>query len=240
MKIKYKRIILKISGESLSDSKHLEVLDGAKITEIAKIIKLLNQNNVEIGIVIGAGNIFRGKLAESLNIDRTDGDYMGMLGTVINCLALSSSLEKMGIETRVMSAIQVNQICEPYRYKKARAHLARHIIVFFAGGTGNPYFTTDSCASLRALEMNCDAILMGKNGIDGVYDSDPKINKNAKFIKNLTYDDIIRLNLKVMDQTSIAMLKDHGIEVRIFSMKDPNNFLKVVKGEDIGSTIKEK
>lgn len=240
MESKYKRIILKISGEALVDESNHEVLDGKKIESIAKTLKLLHDNNVEVGVVVGAGNIFRGKLSDELNIDRTDADYMGMLGTVINCVAISSCLEKMGIETRVMSAIQVNQICEPYRYKKARAHLARHIIVFFAGGTGNPYFTTDSCASLRALEMNCDAILMGKNGIDGVYDCDPKINKNAKFIKNLTYDDIIRLNLKVMDQTSIAMLKDHGIEVRIFSMKDPNNFLKVVKGEDIGSTIKEK
>ena len=239
MNIKYKRIILKISGESLSDQSRLEVLDGNKVNAIAKTVKELNENNVEIGIVIGAGNIFRGKLAESLHIDHTDGDYMGMLGTVINCLALSSALEGMGVETRVMSAIQVNQVCEPYRYKKARSHLAKHTVVLFAGGTGNPYFTTDSCASLRALEMNCDAILMGKNGIDGVYDSDPNINKNAKFLKNLTYDEIIQKNLQVMDQTSVAMLKNHGIEVRIFSMADPKNFLRVVQGEDIGSTIKE-
>ena len=240
MNIKYKRIILKISGESLSDQSRLEVLDGNKVDAIAKTVKELNENNVEIGIVIGAGNIFRGKLAESLHIDHTDGDYMGMLGTVINCLALSSALEGMGVETRVMSAIQVNQVCEPYRYKKARSHLAKHTVVLFAGGTGNPYFTTDSCASLRALEMNCDAILMGKNGIEGVYDSDPNINKNAKFLKNLTYDEIIQKNLQVMDQTSVAMLKNHGIEVRIFSMADPKNFLRVVQGEDIGSTIKEK
>jgi len=240
MNIKYKRIILKISGESLSDQSRLEVLDGNKVDAIAKTVKELNENNVEIGIVIGAGNIFRGKLAESLHIDHTDGDYMGMLGTVINCLALSSALEGMGVETRVMSAIQVNQVCEPYRYKKARSHLAKHTVVLFAGGTGNPYFTTDSCASLRALEMNCDAILMGKNGIDGVYDSDPNINKNAKFLKSLTYDEIIQKNLQVMDQTSVAMLKNHGIEVRIFSMADPKNFLRVVQGEDIGSTIKEK
>jgi len=239
MNIKYKRIILKISGESLSDQSRLEVLDGNKVDAIAKTVKELNENNVEIGIVIGAGNIFRGKLAESLHIDHTDGDYMGMLGTVINCLALSSALEGMGVETRVMSAIQVNQVCEPYRYKKARSHLAKHTVVLFAGGTGNPYFTTDSCASLRALEMNCDAILMGKNGIDGVYDSDPNINKNAKFLKSLTYDEIIQKNLQVMDQTSVAMLKNHGIEVRIFSMADPKNFLRVVQGEDIGSTIKE-
>jgi len=240
MKIKYKRIILKISGESLSDKTNLDVLDGEKINNIANTVKLLNENGVEIGIVIGAGNIFRGKFADSLKIDRTDADYMGMLGTVINCLALSSALERMGVETRVASAIQVNQVCEPYRYKKARSDLSKHIVVLFAGGTGSPYFTTDSCASLRALEMKCDAILMGKNGIDGVYDSDPNKNKNAKFLKNLTYDDIIQKNLQVMDQTSIAMLKNYGIEVRIFSMSDPNNFLKVVQGEDIGTTIKEK
>lgn len=238
--MKYKRIILKISGEALSDHNDLEILDGVKIKQIADTVKLLHDNGVEIGIVIGAGNIFRGRLAESLNIDETDGDYMGMLGTVINCLALSSAIEKLGVETRVMSAIQINQVSEPYIYKKARSHLENKRVVLFAGGTGNPYFTTDSCASLRALEMKCDAILMGKNGIDGVYDSDPKINKNAKFIKSLTYNDIIQKNLKVMDQTSVAMLKDHNIEVRIFSMADPLNFLRVVEGEDIGSTIKEK
>lgn len=240
MKMKYKRIIIKISGEALAREDKCEVLDGKKVKAIAENIKTVHDNGVEIGIVIGAGNIFRGKLADELSIDRTDGDYMGMLGTIINCLALSSALEKLGVETRVMSAIQVNQVSEPYRYKKARSHLDRKIVVLFAGGTGNPYFTTDSCASLRALEMNCDAILMGKNGVDGVYDSDPKTHKDAKFLKELTYDDIIKNNLKVMDQTSIAMLKEHNIEVRIFSMDDPLNFLRVVSGENIGSTIKEK
>lgn len=240
MNTKYKRIILKISGESLADEKNLQVLDDKKIHDIAETVKILHDNNVEIGIVIGAGNIFRGKLADSLHIDHTDADYMGMLGTIINCLALSSALEAIGVETRVMSALQVNQVSEPYRYKKARAHLDNKIVVLFAGGTGNPYFTTDSCASLRALEMNCDAILMGKNGIEGVYDSDPKVNKDAKFLKNLTFNDIIKNNLQVMDQTSVAMLKEHHIEVRIFSMNDPKNFLKVVQGEEIGSTIKEK
>lgn len=239
MLTKYKRIILKISGEALADEKNLNVLDGKKVEEIAKTIKFLHENDVEIGIVIGAGNIFRGKLADTLKIDRTDADYMGMLGTVINCLSLSSVLERMGVETRVCSAIQVNQVSEPYRYKKARSHLDSKIVVLFAGGTGSPYFTTDSAASLRALEMNCDAILMGKNGVDGVYDSDPRINKNAKFLKELSYDEIIQNNLKVMDQTSIAMLKGSGIVVRIFSMSDSNNFLKVVQGEDIGTTIKE-
>jgi uridylate kinase len=239
MQNKYKRIVLKISGESLLSDKGHDIFDSSKLDDIAKTIKLLHENDVEIGVVIGAGNIFRGKLSEKTGIDHTDADCMGMLGTLINCLAISSKLEKIGVPTRVLSAIPMNKVCEEYNYKNARRYLKEHIVVFYAGGTGNPFCTTDSCAALRALETHSDAILMGKNGIDGVYDKDPNLFKDAKFIKNLTYEEILKLDLKVIDQSSAAMLKGHNVEVKIFSAKDTNNFLKVINGEDIGTTIKE-
>ena len=237
--MKYKRIILKLSGEALADKKDGTILDNEKLKNIALAVKQMHDAGVQVGIVIGAGNIFRGKIASKIGIDQTNGDYMGMLGTIINCTALSSALEKIGVTTRVMSAIDVNKIAEPYIYKRAIAHLECNKVVLFAGGTGNPYFTTDTCASLRALEINADAILMAKNGVDGVYDSDPRINKDAKFLKHLTYHDIIEKNLNVMDQTSITMLIGKHKEVRIFSMDDINNFMKVIEGENIGSTITE-
>lgn len=237
--MKYKRIILKLSGEALADKSDGTILDNEKLKNIALAVKLMHEAGVEIGIVIGAGNIFRGKIASKIGVDQTNGDYMGMLGTIINCIALSSALEKIGVTTRVMSAVEVNKIAEPYIYKKAIAHLNCHKVVLFAGGTGNPYFTTDTCASLRALEINADAILMAKNGVDGVYTDDPKTNKSAKFIKKLTYKDIINKNLHIMDQTAITMLEGSKKEVRIFSMDKIENFIKVINGDDIGSTIME-
>jgi len=236
---KYKRIILKLSGEALSCKDDSSIIDPNKLETIAKAVKLIHEAGVEIGIVIGAGNIFRGQFADSIGVDRTNGDYMGMLGTIINCIALSSALERNGLVTRVMTAVEVNKIAEPYIYKKAIAHLNCNKVVLFAGGTGNPYFTTDTCAALRALEINADAILMAKNGIDGVYDSDPRVNKNAKFLSKLTYKQVIDMDLKVMDQTAITMLIGRNKEIRVFSMENVDNFIKVVNGEDIGTTIKE-
>ncbi|MCI7602079.1 MAG: UMP kinase [Candidatus Onthovivens sp.] len=236
--IKYKRIILKLSGEALAN-KDGTILNPEKLNVIAEAVKAMHEEGVEIGIVIGAGNIFRGKISSKIGVDRTNGDYMGMLGTIINCIALSSALEKIGVTTRVMSAVEVNKIAEPYIYKKAIAHLNCNKVVLFAGGTGNPYFTTDTCASLRALEINADAILMAKNNVDGVYDSDPKLNKNAKFLKTLTFKEVIDRNLAVMDQTSITMLMGQNITIRVFNMENAENFMKVIHGEDIGTTIKE-
>lgn len=236
--IKYKRIILKLSGEALAN-KDGTILNPEKLNVIAEAVKAMHEEGVEIGIVIGAGNIFRGKISSKIGVDRTNGDYMGMLGTIINCIALSSALEKIGVTTRVMSAVEVNKIAEPYIYKKAIAHLNFNKVVLFAGGTGNPYFTTDTCASLRALEINADAILMAKNNVDGVYDSDPKLNKNAKFLKTLTFKEVIDRNLAVMDQTSITMLMGQNITIRVFNMENAENFMKVIHGEDIGTTIKE-
>lgn len=236
--IKYKRIILKLSGEALAN-KDGTILNPEKLNVIAEAVKAMHEEGVEIGIVIGAGNIFRGKISSKIGVDRTNGDYMGMLGTIINCIALSSALEKIGVTTRVMSAVEVNKIAEPYIYKKAIAHLNCNKVVLFAGGTGNPYFTTDTCASLRALEINADAILMAKNNVDGVFDSDPKLNKNAKFLKTLTFKEVIDRNLAVMDQTSITMLMGQNITIRVFNMENAENFMKVIHGEDIGTTIKE-
>lgn len=236
--IKYKRIILKLSGEALAN-KDGTILNPEKLNVIAEAVKAMHEEGVEIGIVIGAGNIFRGKISSKIGVDRTNGDYMGMLGTIINCIALSSALEKIGVTTRVMSAVEVNKIAEPYIYKKAIAHLNCNKVVLFAGGTGNPYFTTDTCASLRALEINADAILMAKNNVDGVYDSDPNLNKNAKFLKTLTFKEVIDRNLAVMDQTSITMLMGQNITIRVFNMENAENFMKVIHGEDIGTTIKE-
>lgn len=237
--IKYKRIILKLSGEALANRNDGTILNPEKLNVIAEAVKSMHEVGVEIGIVIGAGNIFRGKISSQIGVDQTNGDYMGMLGTIINCIALSSALEKIGVTTRVMSAIEVNKIAEPYIYKKAIAHLNCNKVVLFAGGTGNPYFTTDTCASLRALEINADAILMAKNGVDGVYDSDPRINKNAKFLKQLTFKEVIERDLAVMDQTSLTMLLGRGKEIRVFNMDDASNFMKIINGEDVGTTIKE-
>ena len=236
--IKYKRIILKLSGEALAN-KDGTILNPEKLDVFADAVKAMHEEGVEIGIVIGAGNIFRGKISSKIGVDRTNGDYMGMLGTIINCIALSSALEKIGVTTRVMSAVEVNKIAEPYIYKKAIAHLNCNKVVLFAGGTGNPYFTTDTCASLRALEINADSILMAKNNGNGVYDSDPKLNKNAKFLKTLTFKEVIDRNLAVMDQTSITMLMGQNITIRVFNMENAENFMKVIHGEDIGTTIKE-
>ncbi len=236
--MKYKRVILKLSGEALIDKEDSLILDNEKLKNLANAIKQMHDAGVEIGIVIGAGNIFRGKLASKIGIDQKTGDYMGMLGTVINCMALSNAIEKLGVPTRIMSAIEVNQVAEPYRYRRASSNLEKGRVCLFAGGTGSPYFTTDSAASLRALEMGCDAILMAKNGVDGVYDKDPNVHKDAKFLKNLTYKELIEKDIKIMDQTAITMLKDKGIEIRVFSMDNVENFMKVINGEDIGSTIK--
>lgn len=236
---KYKRVVLKISGESLLDKEDCSIFDAKKIDEIAKTIKLLHDSDIEIGVVIGAGNIFRGKLSDKLQIDRSDADYMGMLGTIINCLVVASRLEKLGVSTRVLSSFPMEKVCETYNYQNARRYLKEHIVLFYAGGTGNPFCTTDSCAALRALETHSDAILVGKSGVDGVFSCDPKENKNAKFLDKLSFEDILKLDLKVVDQSSIAILKGSKVEIRIFNANDSHNFLRVINGENIGTLIKE-
>ncbi len=233
----YKRIVLKVSGEALESEKDRSIYDEKKLKDIAKVVKSAYDLGVQISIVVGAGNIWRGRLADKVGIEHSTADYMGMLGTIMNALALQSSIESLGIDTRVMSAINVPQVCEPYIRRKAISHLEKGNVIIFAGGTGNPFFTTDSCATLRALDINADSIIMGKNGVEGVYDSDPRINKDAKLLKKLTYGEVMSKKLAVMDLTAVAMLADSDVKIHVFNMSDPNSLLKVLEGEDIGSTI---
>jgi uridylate kinase len=190
-------------------------------------------------VVIGAGNIWRGKLAKSIGIESSTADYMGMLGTIINSLALQSALENEGVQCRVLSSIHVEQVAENYIRRRAIRHLEKGRVVIFAGGTGSPYFSTDTTASLRAMEIHADTIFMAKNGVAGVYDSDPKVNANAKLIKHITFDEMLNKKLAVMDLTAVSLIKDSPIVIRVFDMKDTKNLLQVIKDHSIGTTIQK-
>jgi len=237
MKSIYKRVIIKLSGEALADEKDRTILDKQRLAKIASVISEVSQSGVDVGVVVGAGNIWRGRLAEKIGIEHSTADYMGMLGTIINALAIQSAVEEKGLRCRVMSAIDMPQVCEPYIRRKAMAHLDDGIVVIFAGGTGNPYFTTDSTATLRALEVGADAILMAKNDVDGVYDSDPHKNPSAKLFKHLSFHAVVEKKLAVMDLTAVAMLEGTNVAIRVFNMDDINNFVRIIAGEDIGTTI---
>ncbi len=237
MKNTYKRVLLKLSGEALKGNSN-SILDENNISEVSKAIKLMVERDVEVAVVVGAGNIWRGKLAESIGIDRSQADYMGMLGTIINALALQSSLQNQGVDARVMTAIEMDRIAEKYIQTKAIHHLEQKKVVIFGGGTGNPYFTTDTTAALRALETNCNAILMAKNGVDGVYSADPKKDKDAILYKELTFKELLQKNLSVMDNTAVSLCMNSNIELKVFSMQDTSNFTKILDGENIGTTIK--
>ena len=237
MKSIYRRVILKLSGEALADAKDATILDHEKLASIANNVAMIRELGVDVGIVVGAGNIWRGRLADKIGIEASTADYMGMLGTVINALAIQSAIEEKGLSCRVLSAINVPQVCEPYYRRKAISHLEKGRVVIFAGGTGNPYCTTDSCAALRALEVNADAILMAKNGVDGVYDADPRTHKDAKKLTRLTLNEMIERQLAVMDLGAAAMLTGKKKTIRVFSMDDPEAFRKVLSGEDVGTTV---
>lgn len=232
----YKRILLKLSGEALKgDSKN--IVDEQYLKEIAKVIKDIHDMGTEVAVVVGAGNIWRGKIAESIGLDRVPADFMGMIGTVVNAVCLSSALKNIGVESIVTSAVnEIDGVVAPYSIDLAKQELNKGKVVFLAGGTGKPYFTTDTAATMRAIELKCDAILMGKNGVEGIYDSDPRKNPNAKFIKDVSYDKIISLGLEVMDLTAVELIKNTDIQIRVFSMNDLSNFGKVIAGEDIGTT----
>ena len=233
----YKRVLLKLSGEALADKNNNMILENYSLDQVAASIKLMVDKGMEVAVVVGAGNIWRGKLAKQIGIERSTADYMGMLGTIINALALQSAIEKIGIGCRVLSALEIKAVAETYIRRRAIRHLEKGRVVIFAGGTGNPYFTTDTCATLRAMEIEADAILMAKNGVDGVYTADPKVDKNAQFIKTITFDEMLKRELRVMDPTAIALLKDNQIEIRVFDMNEPTNIEKLINGEDIGTTI---
>jgi uridylate kinase len=234
---KYKRVLLKLSGEALQDKKNNLIFDAERLNNVAKAIKTMVDEGVEVSVVIGAGNIWRGKLADSIGIERTTADYMGMLGTIINSLALQSALENVGLSCRVLSSIEVRAVCEQYIRRRAMRHLEKGRIVIFAGGTGNPFFTTDTTASLRAMEIGAEAVLMAKNGVDGVYTADPKVDPSAEFISEITYKDMMARDLKVMDLTAVSLCMQSGIEIVVFDMQDSENFRKVVTGEKVGTKI---
>jgi uridylate kinase len=233
--MKYKRILLKLSGESMMGATKFGV-DPAVARELAREIKDVHSTGVQIAIVIGGGNIFRGLSEGAKDMDRSTADYMGMLATVINSLALQDSLEREGVATRVMSAIEIRSIAEPYIRRKAVRHMEKGRIIIFAGGTGNPYFSTDTASSLRAMEVHADVILKGTK-VDGVYDSDPVKNPKAVRFDTLSYIDCLKKGLKVMDATSISMCMDNNLPVVVFNLFKKGNLKKVVMGEKIGTTV---
>lgn len=232
----YKRVLVKLSGEALKGDSSL-ILSAPCIEEVVASIKGLVDRGVEVGVVCGAGNIWRGKLADTIGIEQEEADYMGMLGTVINSLALEAALKNHGVKAITMSSLEMNKICKTFTQKDAKKALSKGYVVIFAGGTGNPFFTTDTCAALRACETHCDAVLMAKNGVDGVYSKDPNVYKDAEFYKQLTYKELLEKNLGVMDNTAVSLLMNKNIELRVFCMQDPSNFGKIMDGEDIGTKV---
>ncbi|MDA8273534.1 MAG: UMP kinase [Deltaproteobacteria bacterium] len=234
---RYKRILLKVSGEALAGGNKCGI-DPAVINFVSNEIKLVVDLGVEVAIVIGGGNIFRGfgSSSKGLGIERSSADYMGMLATVINALALQASLEDKGVISRVQTAIAMQQVAEPYIRRRALRHLEKKRVVIFAAGTGNPYFTTDTAASLRAMEIHADVILKATR-IDGVYSDDPLLNKDATKYNKLSYIDVLNKNLKVMDSTSISMCMDNMLPIVVFNLLIPGNLLKVAQGEPIGTII---
>ena len=233
--MKYKRILLKLSGEALMGNKQFGI-DNNRLMQYANEIKQISEMGTEIGIVIGGGNIFRGVQAERGGMERTQGDYMGMLATMINSMALQAALESVGLYTRLQSAIEMKQIAEPFIKRKAVRHLEKGRIVIFGAGTGNPYFTTDSAASLRAVEIDADVILKGTR-VDGVYDQDPELNPSAKKYDSLTFDQAYENNLKVMDMTAFTLCKENDVPVIVFNMNEPGNLKKVIEGIEIGTLV---
>ena len=234
-KPRYGRIPLKLSGEALLGSKPYGV-DPAVCTFIARQVEQVQAGGVEVGIVVGGGNIFRGMAASAQGMDRATGDYIGMLATVMNGLALQDALERAGVPTRVMTAIAMNEIAEPYIRRRAVRHLEKGRVAIFVAGTGNPYFTTDTAAALRALEVGAEAILMAKNGVRGVFDGDPRTDPDAEFLPALTHLQAIERGLKVMDTTALSLCMDNGLPIHVFELA-PGNIGRVVAGERVGTII---
>lgn len=233
--VKFKRVMLKISGEALMGDTQFG-LNPPTVQRIAQEIKSVHDLDVEICLVIGGGNIFRGLSGSAQGMERTTADYMGMLATVMNALAMQSALEGLGVFTRVISAIPMDQVCEPYIRRRAVRHLEKKRVCIFAAGTGNPYFTTDTAAALRATEMHCEAIFMGKQ-VDGIYDSDPKTNANAERFDRISYDEVLRRNLKVADASAIALCRDNKMPLIVFNLNDAGGFCGILAGEGTYTTV---
>jgi uridylate kinase len=234
---KYKRVVIKLSGEALAGEAGFG-LSPQIIKSVAEQVKEVVDLGVEVAVVVGGGNIWRGKVGSEMGMERASADYMGMLATVMNSLAMQDALEKQGIETRVQSSIVMTQVAEPYIRRKAVRHLEKKRVVIFAAGTGNPYFSTDTTAALRAAEINADAILMGKNNVDGVYSADPKLDPTAVKYDTLTYLDVIQQGLQVMDSTASTLCMDNDIPLVVFSITESGNIKRAVLGEKIGTVVR--
>ncbi|WP_172330791.1 UMP kinase [Mangrovicoccus sp. HB161399] len=228
--VTFKRVLLKISGEALMGDQGFG-LHPPTVERIASEVLKVHQMGVEICMVIGGGNIFRGLQGSAQGMERTTADYMGMLATVMNALGMQAALEALGIHTRVITAIRMDEVAEPYIRRRAVRHLEKKRVCIFAAGTGNPYFTTDTAATLRANEMGCEAIFMGKNGTDGVYDKDPRTNPDAKRYDSVTYDEVLAKNLKVMDASAIALARDNNKPIIVFPLDEPGGFCGILRGE---------
>jgi uridylate kinase len=236
MPILYKRILLKLSGEALMGDKEFGI-DPDTLRAFANEISDAKKLGVEIGVVLGGGNIFRGIEAAAHGIDKVSGDYMGMLATMLNCIAFQNALEELGIETRLQSAIEMHEIAEPFIRRRAIRHLEKGRVVLFGGGTGNPYFTTDTAAVLRAIEIEADVVLKGTR-VSGVYDSDPEKNENAHRYNNISFTDVLGQNLRVMDHTAITLCKENNLPIIVFNVVEKGNLNKLLLGEDIGTIVK--
>ena len=234
---KYNRILLKVSGEALLGEQEFGI-DYKPVEMIANEISLVLKEGVEVAVVVGGGNIFRGmKNSSKLGMDRASGDYVGMLATVMNAISLQSALKAINVDCRVQSALEIKQVAEPYIRHRAIRHLEKGRVVIFAAGTGNPFFTTDTAAALRASEINADAMLMAKNGVDGVYDDDPRINPNAKKLENIKYSDIIKNDLKVMDASACSLCEQNNIPIVVFDFAAKGSLIKIINGEKVGTFV---
>ena len=233
--MKYKRILLKLSGEALMGEKNFGI-DSERLKKYSTEIKNIQDLGIEVAIVIGGGNIFRGIESEKTGIDRVQGDYMGMLATVINSMALQSFLEKLGCDTRLLSGFNIDQVCEPFIRRKAIRHLEKNRIVIFGAGLGKPYFTTDSTASLRAIEIEANIVLKGTR-VDGVYNSDPEKSSSAVKFNEISFDEVYKKNLNIMDMTAFTLCKENNLPIIVFDMNKPGNLIKIIEGEKIGTLI---
>ena len=232
----FERVMLKLSGESLMGSLDYGT-DPERLTAVAAAIKGVHERGVEVAVVVGAGNIYRGMKGAASGMDRATADYMGMLATVLNALPLQDALEKIGVNTRVQSALEIAEVAEPYIRRRAMRHLEKRRVVIFAGGTGNPFFTTDTAAALRAVETHCEAILMAKNGVDGVYTGDPNEDPEAMLIPEITHMEAIQRGLRVMDATALTLCMENGLPIHVFNMDDERNIDRIVSGQRVGTLV---
>jgi uridylate kinase len=238
VKAAYRRLLVKLSGEQLAGESGFGI-SPIEIKRIASELRDVREMGVDVCVVIGGGNMIRGITAAAEGIDRASADYMGMMASVINALALQDALEKEGLVTRVLSALEIQSVAEPYIRRRAERHLEKGRVVVFAGGTGNPYFSTDTAAALRAAEIHAEVILMGKNGVDGVYTADPKLDSKAVRYETVRFDEALQKNLRVMDQTALALCRENKTPIVVFDISEPGNLARVAGGEDVGTRVEE-